>query len=40
MIIAKVLASIGALTIAGLCGVFLGWLEKKAEEERNRKWQK
>lgn len=35
MIIAKVLASIGLLTIAGGCGVFLGWLEKKAMEEEN-----
>lgn len=32
MMIAKVLVSIGALALAGACGVLLGWLEKKAWE--------
>ena len=36
MIAAKMLVCIGALTLSGLCGVFLGWLEKKVEEERRK----
>lgn len=31
----RVVFCIGLLGFAGACGVFLGWLEKKAMEERN-----
>ena len=37
MLIAKILASIGLLAIAGLCGVGLGILEKKFMEGKNVK---
>ena len=33
----KAMACIGLITFAGLCGVALGWLEKKSsEEDKNR----
>ena len=35
--ILKTLVCIGMLTVAGLCGVALGWLEKKAMEEEHEK---
>lgn len=33
----SILAAVGLLALAGLCGVFLGWLEKKAMEEKEGK---
>lgn len=33
MTVAKILVSIGALALSGVCGVILGWIEKKAREE-------
>lgn len=37
MLILKTIFCIGLLACAGLCGVALGWIEKKAMEEENEK---
>ena len=39
MILVKTVFCIGMLTLAGLFGVFLGWLEKKARQAETQRTQ-